>query len=191
MNDGVRGAAKQPVQLVELAALPLPADPLAFLLVPETPAVQQQEARPASGRTLVACVETLDALGQRGNELVVAGHALAGRVRPVGQQGKVEMTFGIGQVVHLESFELLLEVGEAREQRGHGDHGSKLRRHTLRELELRKPPGRKQSRNQAMDEGHRDLRGGHEAEEGQAGRGSRALPPRTARGAGDRRAGGR
>ena len=31
---GVLGAAKQPVQLVELPSLPLPADPLAFPRVP-------------------------------------------------------------------------------------------------------------------------------------------------------------
>ena len=78
---GVGGAAKQPVQLVELPAFPLPADPLAFPLVPETPTVQQKEPFPASGRTLVPCIETVDAVGQRGNELLVAGHALA-RARP-------------------------------------------------------------------------------------------------------------
>jgi hypothetical protein len=114
--------------------------------------VQQEKPFPASGRTLVPCIETLDAVGERGDEFLVAGHALARRVRPVGQQGKVEMAFWIGQVVHLESFELLLDVGVAREQRRHGDHGSKLRRHALGEFELGEPRGRKQSRNQPMDE---------------------------------------
>ena len=119
--------------------------------------MQQKEPFPASGRALVPCIETVDAVGQRGNELLVAGHALAGRVRPVGQEGKVEMAFRIGKVVHLESFELLLDVGVVREQRRHGDQGSKLGRHALGELELGEPGGRKQSRHQAMDEGHRNI----------------------------------
>jgi len=37
---GIRGAAEKPVQLVQLPALPLPSDPLALLLVPQTPAMQ-------------------------------------------------------------------------------------------------------------------------------------------------------
>src|SRR5206468_12463521 len=40
---GVPGAAKKPVQLMELPALPLPSDPLAFLLIPETPTMQRSE----------------------------------------------------------------------------------------------------------------------------------------------------
>jgi hypothetical protein len=164
---GVRGAAKQPIQLVELPSFPLPADPLAFPLVPETPAVQQEEPRPASGRALVPRIEMVDAVGQLGNEFLVAGHALAGCVRPIGEESEVEMALRIGKVVHFEAFELLLEVGSIREQRGHGDHGPKLDRHASRELELGEPPRRKQSWHQAMDEGQRDVRGGDEAEDGQ------------------------
>jgi hypothetical protein len=145
---------------VELPSFPLPADPLAFQLVPETSAVQQEEACPAAGRSFVAHVETLDPLGQCGDQRLVAGHVFGGCVRPVGQEGEVEMALGVGQIVHFETLELLLEVGEAREQRGHGNQGSKLRRHALCEFELREPSGRKQGRDQAMNEGHRDLRRG-------------------------------
>ncbi len=46
---GVRGAAKKTVQLVELPSLPFPSDPLAFPLVPQTPAMQQKEPLPPPG----------------------------------------------------------------------------------------------------------------------------------------------
>ncbi len=103
--------------------------------------MQHEEARPRSGRTFVVQVEPLDAVVERRSELVVAGHVLLVRVRPVGQQREVEMAFGIGEVVHLESFELLLEVGAIREQCGHRDQGAKLRRHALGQLELGQPAG--------------------------------------------------
>ena len=151
------GAAKKPVQLVELASLSFPADPLAFLLVPETPAMQQEETAPSSRWTLVFLVEASDAVGQRGEEILVTGHVLAGCVRPVAQEGKMEIAFGICQVVDFEPLDLLFDVVVAREQHRHDDQGSKLRRHALGQLELGEQPGLNENRDQAMDEGHRDL----------------------------------
>jgi hypothetical protein len=103
---------------------------------------------------------------------------LVGCVGPVGEEGEVEMAFGVGQVVHLEAFELLLEVGPIREQRRHGDHGSKLRGHALCEFELGEASGWKQSGYQAMDEGHRDVRGGHQADDRQQEEGPGRRPRR-------------
>jgi hypothetical protein len=148
---GVPGSAKKPVQLVELSSLPLPADPLAFLLIPEASTMQQDKPAPASGRSLVSLVEARDAVGQRGEQIFVAGHALAGRVPPVAQQGKVEMAFGICQVVHLEPLDLLIDVVGAREQHRHHNQSSKLRRHALGELELGEQAGLNENRNQTMD----------------------------------------
>ena len=94
-EGGVPRAPEQPVQLVELPSLPLPADPLAFLLVPETPTVQQKETAPILGGTPVFLVEARDAVGQCVEELLVAGHTLLGRIRPVAQECEVKMAFRI------------------------------------------------------------------------------------------------
>ena len=48
------------------------------------------------------------------------------------------MAFGIREIVHLEPFQLALDVGLAREQRGHDDEGPKLRGHASGELEASK-----------------------------------------------------
>ena len=129
--------------------------------------MQQKEPLPATGRTPVPQVEVRDAVGERGKEILVAGHPLIGRVRPVREEGKVEMAFGIRKIVHLEPLELPFDVGLAREQRGHDDQGPKLRGHALGELELGEQPGRNEKRYQAVDERHRDVRGGHQAEDPQ------------------------
>ena len=164
---GVPGAAKKPVQLMELPAFSLPPDPLALLLVPETPTMQQKESLPAAGRTPVPRVEARDAVGQRGQEILVTGHPLIGRVRPIRKEAKVEMASGIREIVDLEPLERPLDVGLTREQRGHDDQGPKLRGHALGQLELGEQPGWNEKRNQPVDECHRDIRGGHQTEDPQ------------------------
>ena len=84
---------------------------------------------PSSGRSLVDVIEARDPVDQGGEELVVSGTMFTARVRPVGEQGEVEVSFGVSQEVHLEPLELLIDVGQAGEKRRHDDHGSKLRRH--------------------------------------------------------------
>jgi hypothetical protein len=49
----VGGAAQQPVQLVQFAALSLPTDPLAFAFVPYTPAMEQEKAIAARPRLVL------------------------------------------------------------------------------------------------------------------------------------------
>ena len=127
--------------------------------------MQQKEPLPASGRTSVALVEARDAVGQCGGEGVLDGHVLAERVRPVGQEGEMEMAFGISQVVHLEPLELLLDISPVRDQRGDDDHGSKLWWHAAGEFELGEQRRWNENRNQAMNERHCDIRGGHEPED--------------------------
>src|SRR5213594_2689340 len=98
--------------------------------------MQQKKPLPAAGRDSIARIEALDAVGERGEEILVAGHPFVRRVRPVREEGKVEMTSGIRQIVHLEPLDLPLDVGQTREQRGYDDEGPKLRGHALGQLEL-------------------------------------------------------
>ena len=82
--------AQEAVQLVELPALPLPADPPAFLFVPEAPPVEKQETVAAAGRGAVPGVQGRDAIGGRREELLVFRKALRIRVGPIRQQRCVE-----------------------------------------------------------------------------------------------------
>jgi hypothetical protein len=165
----VPSAAQQPVQLVELSPLSLPADPFAFLRVPEPPPVQQQETLSAIGRGPVSRVELRDAVGQRGEKLLVARHPLGGGVRPVREQGEVEVAFGIGQIVHQDPLELTLDVLLTREHGRHGDHRPELRGNALGKLELGKQARRHEEGDQPVNDRHGQVGDGHQAEDPQNG----------------------
>jgi hypothetical protein len=69
----------------------------------------------------------------------------------------VEVPIGIRQEMHLEPLNGLFDIRAAREQRGHDNHGSEIRRYPVRQFELGKQPGGNDSSDQAMDEGHCDI----------------------------------
>ncbi len=98
----VRGAAQEPVQLVEFASLPLPSDPPSLGRVPHAAPMEQQEAVPSPRHLAVTLVEAGDAVGEGLQQLIVVGHVLLRRILPVGQQGEVEVAPGVGEVVHLQ-----------------------------------------------------------------------------------------
>ena len=101
-------AAQQPVQLVQLAALALPADPPSFAFVPDPPAMQQQEAV-AAGRRAVAPIEPRDALRRRGEQRRVALDVLGRGIGPVGEQREMKVAFRAREMVDLQPLDLLLD----------------------------------------------------------------------------------
>ncbi len=101
----VGGATQQSIELVQLAALAFPPDPLALPLVPEPAAMQQQEPI-AVRRRSVAQVQAGDAIGGGLEQLVVARSTLVGTVGPVGQQREAEIVVGIGQMMYFEPLDL-------------------------------------------------------------------------------------
>ncbi len=122
----VGGAAQQAVQLVQLAALALPADPLAFALVPEPAPVQQQEAIAVGGRR-VPLIQPRDSSARGREQRVVAGLALGGGVRPVREQREADVAVRSRQVMHFESLDLLLDLRTRGQQRGHHDERAQPR----------------------------------------------------------------
>ena len=124
--------------------------------------MQEEEARAAAGRAFVARVEPRDAGPSAASERVVSGHVSAVRVGPVGEKGEAEVAFGVGEVVDLEPFELLVElaafvssVGTATSVRSSG--GTPCASSSLGSRR-----GGEQRRDQAMDERDRDVGGRHE-----------------------------
>src|SRR5204862_2477774 len=83
----VRGAAKQPVELFDLSALALPPHPQAFLLVPLTRAMEQEE--PVWTAVAVPRVERADGLGRGGENLIVVRQRFRIRIPEIAQDGEV------------------------------------------------------------------------------------------------------
>ena len=125
-DPGRRRTAQDGVQLVELAALALPAHPAALGLVPLSAAVEQQEPGATARGLAVALVETVDRRPSGREQPVVAGDVLGGGVQPVREQGKPEVALAVSQVVHFEAAHLCLDIRLARQERGDDDQCSQL-----------------------------------------------------------------
>ena len=74
---------------MQLAALAFPSNPLPLPLVPEPPAMEQEEPRPI--RRLVRRFKPRDACGRRAEKFVVTGRALGGAVGPVRKQREADI----------------------------------------------------------------------------------------------------
>ena len=86
VEAGVGGAAQQAVELLDLAALALPAHPGALARVPLPPAMEEEEAvRPAVGG---AGVQGLDPCPRRGEDGLVVRHHARRRVGEVAERGR-------------------------------------------------------------------------------------------------------
>ena len=119
----VAGAAQQTVQLVQLAALALPADPHGLTRVPDAASVQQQETV-AARRLAVLPVQPGDAGRGGGQQRRVAVGVLRRAIGPVGQQGELHLAILAGEVVDLELSHL---VGNSRfrgQQHWHDNEGT-------------------------------------------------------------------
>jgi len=127
---GVRRPAQQPVHLVQLATLALPADPAALARIPHTAAMQHQEtvsARPWAMQK----VETGDTIRGGRQERFVAGGVLRVTVRPVREQGKMQCAVLACQEMELQPRHLLGNGLGRRQQRGHGDQRAQAGRNAI------------------------------------------------------------
>ena len=126
---------------MQLAALALPADPPSLAFVPAPGAMEEEEALPVVGRGAMPRVQARDPLGRRRDEPFVVCSRLGRVVGPVREEGEAELVIGVGEVVHLELGDQLLDVGLAAEQRGHHHQRPQLGRHPVAQLELRQGSG--------------------------------------------------
>ena len=133
-GEGAELAAQRSVEVLELAALALPAHPHALARVPQPGAMQQKKRRGPPGRE-VAGVERQDTLAGAPQQRDVGVHVLAWRVAEVGQQREKEVGIAVGEVTDLERIEQRVDLGDVDQQRGHGDHRALVRRDTGREVE--------------------------------------------------------
>ena len=112
---------EQSQQLLQLAALALPAEPAPLGFAPAARAMYQEESRARIWRGCITCIQCRQP-GQRVLEHGrIAGQAGAGRVNPVCQQGKLRLFFPVGKPVPFQPLYQFL-VGSRGRQQGRDDH---------------------------------------------------------------------
>ncbi len=118
------GGQDQFVQLVQLAALPLPAHPHALGRVPAARAVEQEKALSAF-QARVAAVQALHAIGDLAQQPGIFRQFSHRRIQEIGGQGKAQRRVGVAQVMQLHLAEQRLDNFTGSQQRG-DDHQGRL-----------------------------------------------------------------
>ncbi len=160
-------AAQQPVQLAQLAALALPSHPDTLGRVPLPPAMQNPEAVAASGRGPVASVQRVDRRARPCEQRGIPGERFGRSIRPIRQEREAQLGVRVGQRMHLQPADHLLDLGFVGQQHRDDDERAQLRRHAPRELELRQPPRAHEPGDEALDQRDGEVGGREEAEQRQ------------------------
>jgi hypothetical protein len=186
----VGGAAQQPIELLDLAALAFPSHPSTFAGVPLPQAMEEEE--PVGATVRVPGVERGNARLRRRQNGGIARQRLRRGVREVAEDGEVDVRVDVAERLHLEMGEQALDALHAVEQ-GRDDHHRPRRRRYRVELEARKPSRRNQRADHPLQQLYRQLARGHDRQEHDTGqrRAGPAVQPGVGDGRGDeqRRAG--
>ena len=128
---------QQAQQLLQLAAFALPAEPALLGFTPVARPVNEQKTRWAARWCRIACIQCRQPgqcfLQQTG----VASLYGAGRIDPVGQQGKLGLVFAVGQPVKFKLLDQRLGGRCRGQQRWNDDQNAVLGRNAHREIEPR------------------------------------------------------
>ena len=133
---GVGGAAQQAVQLVKLAALPLPSHPLALRGIP-VPSSMEQHKPVTAGQRAVARVQRVDAGDGRVEQRGVAGGVGRVGIGPIRQKREMDLAVEAGQMMHLEMSDVRRDGLARHEHRWHGDQRAQLRRNAVAKFQSR------------------------------------------------------
>ncbi len=167
---GVRRLPQQPVELVQLAALALPAHPAPLLRVPAPLAVEEEEAVGAVPR-----VQPVDALAGDVQQRLVAGEDLLVGVAEIGEQREVQVPVAVGEEADLEVVEERVDLRSPAHQRRHGHDGPVARGDALAHVELRQLARRDERGHEQVEQvddqlAHRQHRDGGDQPQPGAGR---------------------
>jgi hypothetical protein len=154
------GISQQRVQVLQLASLALAAHPDTIGGVPAPRSVEQEEAVAAArffACLVVAPVQGLDALARMGQQRLVAGQHLRGRVEEVRQQCEVQVRIAVGEEAHLERLGQRVDTLGARQHRRHHHQRARDARDAEREVHARQRPRPHHQRRKPVDDGHRKV----------------------------------
>jgi hypothetical protein len=130
-----RAVGEHGEELLELAALALPADPALLALGEAALAVQHDEARRLVRGHRVERVDALDGVHRGVEQGGVIGPRFAVRIGPVGEQGELHAALRIGEVMKLQLVRERRAVARAGQHRRDNDHGPVLGRDSVQEGE--------------------------------------------------------
>src|SRR5260370_13736333 len=87
---------------MQLPSFALPSHPFAFALVPNTLALEDEEALAvARGRTM-AFVQARDSVNCNGEQIIVTRQGFARRVQPIREQREAQVSIWIRQIVYFQ-----------------------------------------------------------------------------------------
>ena len=112
-------------QLLELAALALPAHPQALRRAEGPGAVQQQKALRLALPGGVAQVERLYLFACLREQRLIVGRALPVRIRPIAQQREMDTVLRIGEIVQLQAVCQFGDGSRLAQQRRNDDQGAR------------------------------------------------------------------
>ena len=169
-RTGVTGGQRGD-QLLQLAALALPAEPALFGAAEAPHAVQQDEARCLALGGGVAIVELADLCDGGFEKLVVTGDAGCIGIGPVAQQGELRMALRVGEVVQLQVVRQRAGGRFAAQQARDHHHHPVRRRDAFGQRQARQVVRSHRLADQAVDHRHHRLGGReqhqHDAQHGQ------------------------
>ena len=113
---------------MQLPSFALPSHPYAFALVPNTLAMEDEEALAVAGGWTIAFVQARDSVNCNGEQIIVTRQGFARRVQPIREQREAQVSIWICQIVHFQPFDMLCNFPRGGKQRGHDDNRSQVLR---------------------------------------------------------------
>ena len=150
---------EQAVQFMQLATFTFPAHPGNLGGVPLATAMQQQKA---VGQ--VACVELFDASHGLLQQRLIGGAMLRLGVGPVSEKCEIQITIGIGEIMHLKAAHHVVHIVMRCEKHGNDDDGAQVRWYAISQGKARKGRGVQNFRHSKIDDGHSKIAGGENAQ---------------------------
>ena len=159
-----RAGEHEPVELGELAPLPLPPHPHALVRIPA--ARPMEEVERVLGVGGVPRVEGPHTLDRGGRDGLVVRAGLGGRVGEIAQHREVEVGLAVGQELDLEVLQRLAHGVDAAEEGGDHHRGAELGRDAvLVQVELRQRARREEGGDQLIHDVDGDVVGRDQAQE--------------------------
>ena len=180
---GVCRAAEETIELLDLSALPLPADPRLFAHVPLPIAVEQKKpiVRPKFD------VEPLHTRAGALEDRHILWHVRRVRVRKITQNREVDARIHVAEREDLEMFDQHVDTSDAGQHRRDDHHRARVVWNAFRKIEARQPFRRDQTTGGLLDAKNGEVarREQHEQSNRKPDRRRGARVPRVDRGATD------
>ncbi|MNI14097.1 hypothetical protein D3C73_673480 [compost metagenome] len=149
---GIRRAAQQAVQLVELAPLALPPHPAPLARVEPAVAMEQPEAIPRGARAIFF-VEPGNGLARRRQQGLIPRQPLLLRIHTVAEQGKADIAADPGEMMHLQLLDLCQQLGWRHQQGRHDHQGAQRGRDAVGEIHGGEEAGNQVRADEVVDQG--------------------------------------